>query len=50
MHKGAELIDLRLPSNINNSIRLVPERFDPTNYKIENPVRFKDEKGMTLEK
>ena len=44
--KAAELIDLRLPSNINSCIRLQPKGFNPDSYFVEDDVVFKDEKGI----
>ena len=44
--KAAELIDLRLPSNLNSCIRLQPKGFTSDSYLIEDNVVFKDEKGI----
>ena len=42
----AELIDLRLPSNLNSCIRLQPKGFSSDSYFVEDNVIFKDEKGI----
>ena len=44
--KAAELIDLRLPSNLNSCIRLQPKGFTSDSYFVEDNVVFKDEKGI----
>ena len=44
--KAAELIDLRLPSNLNSCIRLQPKGFTIDSYFVEDNVVFKDEKGI----
>ena len=42
----AQLIDLRLPGNLSNSIRLQPVAFNEQTYKVEASVNYKDEKGV----
>lgn len=42
----AQLIDLRLPGNLSNCIRLQPGAFDEASYKVEPNVSYKDEKGI----
>lgn len=42
----ANLIDLRLPGNLSNCIRLQPAAFNADTYKVEPNVSFKDEKGI----
>ena len=42
----ADLTDLRLPSNINNCIRIQPKGFESNSYYVEDNVIFKDEKGI----
>lgn len=42
----AQLIDLRLPGNLSNCIRVQPVAFNPDSYKVESNVSFKDEKGI----
>ena len=42
----AQLIDLRLPGNLSNCIRLQPTAFNEATYKVEPNVDFKDEKGI----
>jgi hypothetical protein len=44
--KIAQLIDLRLPGNLSNSIRLQPVCFNQEKYEVEPNVSFKDEKGI----
>ena len=45
-NKIAQLIDLRLPGNLSNCIRLQPIAFNEDTYKVESNVSFKDEKGI----
>ena len=40
------MIDLRLPGNLSNCIRLQPTAFSEATYKVEPNVDFKDEKGI----
>ena len=40
------MIDLRLPGNLANCIRLQPAAFNEGAYKVEPNVTFKDEKGI----
>mmetsp|Transcript_21268 Transcript_21268/g.28506 ORF Transcript_21268/g.28506 Transcript_21268/m.28506 type:complete len:120 (+) Transcript_21268:2017-2376(+) len=42
----AQLIDLRLPGNLQNSIRVQPSSFNEQAYKVESNVNYKDEKGI----
>ena len=42
----AQLIDLRLPGNLNNSIRVQPAAFNEQAYRVEPSVSYKDEKGI----
>lgn len=44
--KVAQLIDLRLPGNLSNGIRVMPDRFEEDKYQVEPDVSFKDEKGI----
>ena len=46
----ADFLDLRLPGNLSNGIRVQPKRFDPKEYKVEENVSFKDEKGILVNK
>jgi hypothetical protein len=48
--KAAELTDLRLPSNLNNCIRVQQRAYDPDHYTVEESVHFKDEKGIRTKK
>ena len=41
---------MRLPGNLTNCIRVQPAVFDPREYKVENNVTFKDEKGIVTNK
>ena len=46
----ADFLDLRLPGNLSNGIRVQTKRFDPKDYKVEENVSFKDEKGIVVNK
>jgi hypothetical protein len=41
-----QLIDLRLPGNLKNNVRLQPVAFNEQSYKVESSVSYKDEKGV----
>ena len=43
-------MDLRLPGNLQNCIRVQPEGFSESTYQVEDSVRYKDEKGIEIEK
>lgn len=43
-------MDLRLPSNLSNCIRVQPLAFDKATYSVEPSVHFKDEKGILVTK
>ena len=44
--KVAQLIDLRLPANLSNCMRLQPTCFNQEKYEVEPNVSYKDEKGI----
>ena len=46
----ADFLDLRLPGNLSNGIRVQAKRFDAKEYKVEENVSFKDEKGIVVNK
>ena len=48
--KIAQFIDLRLPGNLTNCIRVQPAVFESKDYKVEDNVKFKDEKGIVTNK
>ena len=48
--KLAEFIDLRLPGNLSNCIRIQPVGFEAKEYQVEENVTFKDEKGIMVNK